>query len=794
MTSLPQNDETVRSEKVQPLTAGPVSNVSSAGQQGVAPLSSTQDLTPVIKALSVVLRDGVDIHRCEAARALGKIGTGCAGGCDGDDVLRSLATDVLVESLLDEDEDVRTDAAEALQVIADPRSIEQLLANLIGDPCSEVKMAALKALTNMKAPEVVPWLKQLLRWHSEEIVWDEDEFYEGGWDSWVDLQIAAIKALADFGVADAIPEIVAAINEEDAQDLTEFAFEAFARMGGAGASALVDFLGDKDSRRRRRAAVTLAGIDHAAARAAVLHALKDPAKDVRLAIAEAISSQNFNDQICEILLSDKDAEIRAVAICHVDEGDTDQLISWLEDPASEVQLAVLSRLMKIRDFVASPELKTKLEALSVGEVPAISAIALEALATLFGDATANFIQDSLLDPSKSEEVRLGALRGLKKIASDEAVSAMAQTLILDERQLRFDAVAALGDIAASTAFPNLASTTLISALKGEITPMPEEPELAPNDEEAPVADEQVDEVAEDPELDPESGPESDVEVSEDEDEYPTSTWQAIMGNDGPTEGRMAELGESKKNRIRLTETDMEMLALSAQTPRKSRVKLAGVIPAYKDVPQFAARMLGQIAQFEVASALAQNIESGPEKVRLAALDSLVQIGETCGDLPKDALDALMRVVANAERDARLMAIRAIGVAKAKGCAGFLVHRFEDGDSFVKTEVINALSCMGVEIDQLDQLIADPERSVRLAAAAALMAEKGESALEQIVEFAFAYEGYLRREAAHMLREIGPSLANPQIVSVLEDEDRRREWGVAIEVLAEINSPKLNQQI
>jgi hypothetical protein len=46
----------------------------------------------------------------------------------------------------------------------------------------------------------------------------------------------------------------------------------------------------------------------------------------------------------------------------------------------------------------------------------------------------------------------------------------------------------------------------------------------------------------------------------------------------------------------------------------------------------------------------------------------------------------------------------------------------------------------------------------------------------------------------MLREIGPSLANPQIVSVLEDEDRRREWGVAIEVLAEINSPKLNQQI
>ena len=47
-----------------------------------------------------------------------------------------------------------------------------------------------------------------------------------------------------------------------------------------------------------------------------------------------------------------------------------------------------------------------------------------------------------------------------------------------------------------------------------------------------------------------------------------------MGEDGPKEGRMAELSDSKKNRIHLTDTDMEMLALSAQTPRKGRVRLA----------------------------------------------------------------------------------------------------------------------------------------------------------------------------------------------------------------------------
>ncbi|MBT7269116.1 MAG: HEAT repeat domain-containing protein, partial [Rhodospirillaceae bacterium] len=112
---------------------------------------------------------------------------------------------------------------------------------------------------------------------------------------------------------------------------------------------------------------------------------------------------------------------------------------------------------------------------------------------------------------------------------------------------------------------------------------------------------------------------------------------------------------------------------------------------------------------------------------------------------------------------------------------------EDGDSFVKTEVINALSNMGVEIKQLDQLIDDEERSVRLAAAEALVAFEGEAALDRIVDFAFAKEGYNRLEAAKLLRRIGVQKANPPLIAVIEDENRRREWQVAIEVLGVINS-------
>lgn len=759
MTLLSQNTEVVGADDVLPLATGPVDDASPAklypnSDQGVN------------DALAEVLQGGVDIHRCEAARALGRIGS-------------DQATGVLLEALLDEDEDVRSDAAEALEAICDPRAAKQLLENLIGDPCSEVKMAALKALANMKSTDVIPWLKRLLTWHNEEIVWDEDEFFEGGWDSWVDLQIAAIKALADFGAREAIPEIVAAINEEDAQDLTEFAFEAFARMGGPGVDALVEFLDDKEQLRRRRAGVALAAIDHDAARAAVLHALKDPAKAVRLAVAEAVRAENFNDEICAILLADKEPEIRIVAISQLPEADTDQLISWLDDPASEVRCSVLNRLMKIQKVETGPELQEKLEILTKDGSPSVGAIALETLGTRYGQSAGEILQEHLQDLTCPEEIRLGALRGLRSIASDEAVSAIAQILTGDERQLRFEAIAALGEIAALTALPNLAATTLVAALNGEITPLPEvvEPQVV----EESASDEQVDEAEVEPNL-------AEAE-SEDEEDFPTSTWQSIMGSDGPTEGRMAKLGNTKKNRIRLTETDMEMLALSAQTPRKSRVRLAEVIPAYKDVPQFAARVLGQIAEIEIASALAKHIETGSEQLRVAALDSLVQIGKKMGTLPKDAIDALMRVVANSERDTRLLAIRAIGAANAKGCAGFLIHRLDDGDSFVKTEVIHALSCMGVALDRLDELIDDSERSVRLAAAAALLKEKGALALEQIVGLAFSYEGYLRREAGQMLRRIGAAQANPEIIAVLKDDNRRREWGVAIEVLAEINSRK-----
>ena len=83
----------------------------------------------VLFKLTELLQSGVDVHRCAAASAL---------GCLGD----PRSVEILIEALLDEDPDVRTDAAAALAERPDSRAVDQLMENLVGDPCAEVKISS----------------------------------------------------------------------------------------------------------------------------------------------------------------------------------------------------------------------------------------------------------------------------------------------------------------------------------------------------------------------------------------------------------------------------------------------------------------------------------------------------------------------------------------------------------------------------------------------------------------------------------------------------------------------------
>jgi len=199
----------------------------------------------VSSVLSKILLDGVDVHRCAAARALGRIADP-----------RSI--DALKKALLDEDPDVRADVADALGGVAPEGDAEgcaeALMDNLLHDPDTDVKKAAIATLVRMRHGPLSPVLRRLVVSRADEIVWDEDEIYSDGWDSWLDIQLMAISGLGEFGTEEAVPEIVSALDDEMGQDVSETAIRALARLGRPGADALSALFSRGDTRLRRRIA------------------------------------------------------------------------------------------------------------------------------------------------------------------------------------------------------------------------------------------------------------------------------------------------------------------------------------------------------------------------------------------------------------------------------------------------------------------------------------------------------------------------------------------------------------
>lgn len=709
----------------------------------------------IVGAVGEVLCSGVDIHRCAAARALGVIKDAGAVG-------------PLIDALLDEDPDVRTDAADALASIGDQRAADQLLENLIGDPCSDVKLAAIHALAAMGYQDAVPWLEKFLPWHHGEIAWDEEEYYEGGWDSWVDLQIAAIKGLGQMGAAGAVPAIVEAIEDSDGQDLTETAFPVLARMGDAGIGALVRFLEGGDVRRRRRAVVALAGLDNAEARSAVLEALADPSNEVRLAAARALVDRNPNDALPVSLLGDPDPDLRALAARHCGRLSSETIRSLMDDPAEAVQAAAMAGIVDQPNDEITAEFTAWIEARLQGGGEEAACAAAAALTAIEGDGAADKLTKVLNDGARPLAVRLAALKELGDIAGSQAIIALAATLTDDERQIRMAALAALGHIAAGTDWPSAAGETLLAALVGELAPAP--PPIEPAGAITPGIKEDGSATGE----------------TEDAEAYPTSSWKAIMG----AGDARAELGDTRKNRVRLTQADMEYLALSKQTPRKGRAKLSEAPPAHLDLPRAAARVLGDVAEPEVvrelASALAAALSSGDEPLRQAAADSLAHIGEKLGGLPAEAFAELTRAVTDGDRACRHLAVRALGFTTDDETPKFLTGLLRDKDSFVRAEAINALARLGGGGVAFEDFLGDPERAVRLAAAGALAQCLGAAALDNLIEFTFAGNGHDRRDAARLLRGVDIPAANARFVAVLRDQDRVHERVIVLEAIAEIN--------
>lgn len=725
---------------------------------GVSRQPEPKSRDSVCAALCRVLADGVDIHRCMAAQALGRIG-------------HPGAVESLVEALLDEDADVRTDAATALLRLADPRAIKPLLDNLLGDPCTDVKLAAIEALARMGHRDAIPWLKRLLKGRDEEIVWDVSELYETGWDDWADIQIAAVKALADLDAREAVPDIVEAIADEHGQDLTEIAFKALSRLGQAGIGALATYLDDPAERRRRRAGALLAGVDGPLAREAVARALKDPSREVRLAVARSLADKNPADDRLDPLFDDAEPEVRAETVRLCGRHHPSRIEALLDDADMRVQEAALVVLANVPGIPLTDAGLERIRTLLRGMDVNVAAAAARTLAAVAPQSAFDELTEQLIDDSRPLEVRLGAVGGLATLGDEMAPPVLAEVLGDEQRQLRLEAMAALAAIAGGNEHgSSRASEILLAALRGELVA---EPEPAP-DAAAPV-EEAGETIAQENARDDEAAAEA-------EPAFPVSTLQAILNGDAPASGG----AESPESSVELTAEDMERLALAA---RRSHRKIVPVIPKvapYQDVRRFAARVLGDLARPEMAVELAEAITDDDRDIRLAAADSLARIAERMDAIPDAVVDVLLSATRDQDRDMRLATTRALGTAQGERAAGALIGRLGDEDGLVRAEAVRALSRMSRAGPEIIAHLGDPEPGVRVAAAKAVAAAGHPGAVTSLIEFAFAHGGQHRREAGRLLLNLDAEQACERFLDVLADPDQIRVWQVAIEALEEIN--------
>jgi len=626
----------------------------------------------------------------------------------------------------------------------------------------------------MRHQPLVPWLRRMLKGRDEEIVWDEGEFFESGWDDWVDIQVKVIKAISAFGDAGAVDDIVEAIDDEYGQDLSEVAFAALARLGKPGTEALVRYATADEATLRRRAVTELGALDGVAASTTMSKALQDDDAEVRVAAGRAIARKDIKDKRLEMLLVDKMPEVRTAFIKVCGRHHPARLAALLFEKWPAVQSAVLDVLIAHPDAITEMGLKGRLLEILDAATPEPAALAAQALLKVFPDEMEAVVLERLGDTARPPEVRLGAIKAVAQSGSDAAQETLRAVLSDDDRQVRLAAMTAIaGRARTAENWRDEGGDVLLAALRGEVVLEPEVDEAAEADTEnadkiAVVETVDAAQAMASPKLDDDQPP----EIATD----PNSTLGVILSPRPDGDAPSPENAE-----IELSEEDLEYMEMTRRTSRKKVVALDTDVAPHQDVRRFAARLLGDFAHAEVALELAAASTGADRELMLTALDSLAHVGATLGEYPAEVVETLLEKAEDPDQNTRLGVARALALAATDEAADRLELMLSDASSFVRLEAVRGLgNCQAVEACLSDEIPA-----VRLAAAEVLTPAAGPELTSRLVDFAFEFEAYHVRPVARLLRDKGDFAARDLFLDVLTDPARKRYWKSAIEALQEL---------
>lgn len=682
--------------------------------------------------LARVLRDGEAHERCLVAEALGYIGG-------------ETALEALIAALRDEDPDVRADAAQALARIGDPRAVPPLLDNLKEDPVGEVKGLYVKALQALGGRQAVPLLTALTvgRGEEEGVAWD-DEYSE--WDDWLDVQCAAVEALgalaSETSAGDAVEAIRNALADPEGQDLWALASRALAALGEAGSAALAELAREASTLNRKRIAAVLAGATDERGAELLAALARDKDAQVRVAAVGAAAARGLTS-VCRQALEDPAAEVRLAALASGEGGDLDDALvkAALADQSTEVAVAACAAIERGGRPRRGLELSARAERGLRTAPNALLAALISAAAVAEPAEAAELIEEIVNHPATKPSVRAACARAQGKLNRAGAVACLATAAADARREVRLEAIAALGRIA-KTEGPNAAAAAkvLASAIDGAlVTPPPDwqgeddtvvrfaprkGAQAAGEDGEARIKIDREGNIVETP-TEPERQDDPAEADAREAAATPLSTLDAIQAV-RPEAGGLAELDDA----------DLAFLEMTASRMSRRRQDPDKAAPAHLDVRRLAARVAGETAKQALVPALARAALDTDGELSEAAIEALSRLADAGADMA-NAEDALVRQALAANRARRCRALASLADVRSPAAVAAIEAGLSDASPEVRAAALGAADAHGMSLDLAGLGAEGEERCVRQAAALLLARRPSTEAVPALLGLALA---------------------------------------------------------
>lgn len=545
-------------------------------------------MAAVAATLGSILEAGDDVVRCAAVECL-------------EHLLPGPAEDLLIGCLTDPDVDVRILAARALGAATTSDQVgAALLHSVIADPSGEVKEAAIRSIARLGYRGDLAPLRRLAVDRDPDMAWDNDE--AGEWDQWLDVQVAAIEAFGQLGDAEAVPAIVAALDDEVGQDVEPQAFAALAHLGRAGIEALAPRLEHGSVRSRRRAASALARSSDPAAVPIQKSLLDSQDPEIRRAAAVRVMADHDASTSVAPFLRDPDPAIRREAVRRAPADQIVQVVGLAGDANEGVRLAVIVAMSAQTPEVlnvAAGMLRDRLNDTSDG----VAAAAAAALAGITDDLTRRSLRDVAQDRARAPSVRAAAVGAIGEARDRQGLDALTAYVDDADHLVRFSALHGLCNAAAQRGELGEASLKLLFRHLAE-PPEPEDDPAAEADDVAEV-----------------SAPESPPPPPQQQHLGETSTLQAIeRANLAP----QAAAPASPPMVCELDDDEARFLSLAENMPRRTRPNLTPDVPMAADRRRCIARLLADVRGADIVDSLVDALATPDRELRLAAASTLSQ--------------------------------------------------------------------------------------------------------------------------------------------------------------------------